>query len=46
VPLASLLVSDDALIPLVTLLEQATPSQREGLVAVLGQLVTGNQTQS
>lgn len=46
VPLASLLVSDDALIALVTLLEQATPSQREGLVAVLGQLVTGNQTQS
>jgi transcriptional regulator with XRE-family HTH domain len=41
VPLASLLVSDDALIPLVTLLEQATPPQLEGLRVVLGQLLAG-----
>lgn len=46
VPLASLLVSDDALIPLVTLLEQATPPQLEGLRAVLGQFLAGDPPRS
>jgi transcriptional regulator with XRE-family HTH domain len=45
VPSAALLVSDDALIPLVTLLEQATPAQREGLVAALSQLVAAPRSQ-